>query len=72
MRLTNATVGKLTVPGGKTEAIIFDDKLAGFGVRIRVGGKKTWIAQYRIGRRQRRLTLGTLAQIDADEARARA
>jgi integrase len=72
MRLTKANVARLTIPEGKTESIVFDDAMAGFGVRLRAGGKRTWIAQYRLGNKQRRLTLGTLETLDETEARRRA
>jgi integrase len=72
MRLTKANVGSLKIPDGKTECIVFDDGLAGFGVRLRAGGKRTWIAQYRLGAKQRRMTLGTIETVDETEARRRA
>ena len=72
MRLNNVNLPKLTLPPGKLEAIVFDDALAGFGVRIRAGGKRTWVAQYRLGTKQRRISIGSLEKIDADEARRRA
>jgi integrase len=67
MRLT-----KVKLPAGKAEVIVFADDLKGFGVRVRAGGKRTWIAQYRIGAKQRRLTLGSLDKLDEAEARRRA
>jgi integrase len=72
MRLTKANVAKLALPVGKSELLVFDDALAGFGIRLRYGGKRTWIAQYRIGSKQRRMSLGSSETIDADEARKRA
>jgi integrase len=72
MRLTKANVAKLSLPEGKSDLLLFDDDLAGFGLRLRSGGKRTWIAQYRLGTKQRRLSLGTTETIDADEARKRA
>src|SRR5829696_5666573 len=72
MRLTRPNVARLTVPAGKTEIIVFDEALPGFGVRVRLGGKRTWIAQYRLGSKQRRVTLGTTEAVDPDEARRRA
>ena len=49
MKLTDGSVAGLKLPEGKSELLVFDDSLAGFGLRIRGGGKRTWIAQYRIG-----------------------
>ena len=72
MRLTKPNVNGLKIPDGKSETIVFDDQLPGFGVRLRAGGKRTWIAQYRVGTKQRRVTLGTVEALDPDEARRRA
>jgi integrase len=72
MRLTKANVAKLALPAGKSELLVFDEALAGFGIRLRYGGKRTWIAQYRVGAKQRRLSLGSTETLDAEEARRRA
>ena len=72
MRLTRPNVARLGVPSGKTEIIVFDEALPGFGVRVRIGGKRTWIAQYRLGKKQRQVTLGTTDTLDPDEAGRRA
>src|SRR5215217_5595103 len=72
MRLTRPNVSRLVLPSGKSEQIIFDDALPGFGIRIRAGGKRTWIAQYRVGKHQRRVTTGSAEAVDPDEARRRA
>jgi integrase len=69
MRLTRQNIVKLRLPVGKSETIVFDDTLSGFGLRIRAGGKRTWIAQYRIGKKQRRVTLGTVEALGPDEAK---
>lgn len=69
MRLTRQNVSRLELPPGKAETIVFDDTLAGFGVRLRAGGKRTWIVQYRIGAKQRRVTLGTVETVNPEEAR---
>ena len=70
MRLTQATVSRLSLPSGKAEHFEWDDKLPGFGVRLRAGGKRTWVAQYRLGSKQRRVSLGRVGTLDADEARS--
>src|SRR3954463_9424054 len=72
MRLTRPNIARLALPAGKSETIVFDDALPGFGVRLRAGGKRTWIAQYRLGAKQRRITLGNVEAVDLDEARKRA
>jgi hypothetical protein len=69
MKLIKATIAKLTVPAGKSELIVFDEDMPGFGLRLRAGGSAVWIAQYRVGARQRRVTLGRTATLDPDRAR---
>jgi len=61
-----------SLPDGVKDKIFFDDDLPGFGLRIREGGKRTWIVQYRAGAKQRRMTLGTMKTLDGGEARKRA
>ena len=67
MKLDAQTVADLTLPAGKTDQIFFDDDLPGFGFRIRAGGRRTFIAQYRVRGRTRRQTIG--ARLNAEEAR---
>ena len=69
MKLTKATIARLKLPEGKTDVIFFDDDDPGFGLRIRAGGKRTWIVQYRVGRQQRRVTLGAVNALDPEKAR---
>jgi integrase len=69
MRLTRQTVSRLELPEGKSDAIFFDDALAGFGVRIRAGGKRTWIVQYRVDGKTHRESLGAVGTVNPDEAR---
>jgi len=53
---------------GKSEHIEWDDKLGGFGLRVR-NGRCTWIVQYKIGTQNRRVTLGTTEMLTAEQAR---
>jgi len=69
VKLTKAAIGALELPAGKTEGFYWDDDLPGFGVRIRAGGKRTFVVQYRVGRQQRRLSLGRVDALDLSEAR---
>ena len=56
MRLTDATVAALAVPDGKAEIIVFDDTTPGFGIRVRRGGSRRFIYQYKLGGQNRRVT----------------
>ena len=69
MKLTQKTIAALALPEGKTETIVFDEDLAGFGVRVRAGGTRSWIYQYKIGNQNRRITLGSLAALTPARAR---
>ena len=72
MRLTKTVVAKLEVPGGQAEITYYDNDLKGFGVRARRGGKRAWVAVYRIGKKVRRVTIGDTTIVGPDEARAKA
>ena len=69
MKLTNATVRKLDLPKGKSEIIYFDGDVPGFGLRLREGGSRSWIFQYKIGAKHRRIALGKLKAMEAGKAR---
>jgi integrase len=70
MRLTDRTVTNNTpkLSQGKTDEIIFDDVISGFGVRLRKGGSRVWIYQYHLDG-TKRMTLGPVSKIGATKAR---
>jgi integrase len=68
MKLTEKTVN-LPLPAGKTDHLVFDDMIPGFGLRLREGGSKSWIFQYKLGGKQRRMVLGRATAIKAEKAR---
>jgi integrase len=72
MRLNQRTVDSLELPSGKREFITFDETLPCFGLRIREGGSRIFVVQYKLGGRTRRMTLGSTAILRADKARATA
>ena len=72
MKLTRAAVQTLQLAPDKSELIVFDDEIPGFGVRLRAGGSRNWIVQYKVGRKHRRLTFGSVAVLEASKARERA
>ena len=69
-RITKRTVDALQSDGSEFTA--WDDKVSGFGVRVRAGGKRVWLVQFRIGTKQRRITLGSVDVLDPEEAKKRA
>jgi integrase len=74
MKLTVNSVAALKLPKGQHDKIIFDDAVAGFGIRMRDRGSY-WIFQYAIStndrRIQRRMTFGTYPAMSVPKARAR-
>jgi integrase len=70
MRFTVKTAAALELPAGKDDFIAFDSIQPGLGLRIRSTGSRTWIFQYQVGPRQRRLTLGLAGALAPEKARA--
>jgi hypothetical protein len=54
MKLTRTAVQELELPPRKNELIVFDEEIPGFGVRLRAGGSRNWIVQYKVGKKHRR------------------
>jgi hypothetical protein len=72
VKLTQATIATIELRPDQSERIVFDERLPGFGLRLRAVGKRTWIVQYRIARKQRRMTLGSVEMMMAGQAYAAA
>jgi integrase len=69
VKLTGKAVNAAMLPEGQQDAIFFDDELPGFGLRLRASGSRTFVYQYRLGRKTRRLTLGTASAATLAAAR---
>ena len=68
MKLTKRIVDALKATD--RDRIVFDDKIAGFGLRIKPSGCKSYLIQYRNeGGRTRRLTLGKHGPLTTEKAR---
>ena len=72
MKFSPRNIASLTLPEGKRESIFWDDYIAGFGLRLREGGSKTWIFRYRFGHTQRSMKLGNATPISFAVARKNA
>jgi integrase len=66
MKLTKGAVTALKTE--KPDAVFWDDNLPGLGCRVR-DGKKSWLIQYRVGKQQRRESLGDIRRVTLDDAR---
>ena len=56
----------------RPDYLVWDRDMRGFGVKVYPSGKKTYLIQYRAGRRTRRIAIGQHGVLTADEARTRA
>jgi hypothetical protein len=54
-----------------TEYFIWDDDIPGFGLRVLPSKRKSYIVQYRAGRRSRRMSLGLSTVLTCEQARTR-
>src|SRR6516164_11542511 len=53
----------------KIDAVYWDSKIAGFGLRFRRGGKRTFVLQYKFNGADKRMTLGQYPGVTAKKAR---
>lgn len=72
MRLTKRAIDAIR-PDMQSDVVVWDDDVAGFGLRVKSSGAKSFIVQYRnrYGR-SRRLTLGRYGVLTPNEARTAA
>ena len=79
MRLTEKCVLTLDLDPGQDDRIWFDDEITGFGLRVRRIKKwnghysnkepaRTWLFQYRIAGKTRRLVIGQAPAVKAGRA----
>jgi hypothetical protein len=69
MKLTATTLSSAKLPDGKSEIIFFDEELPGFGLRVRAGGSRTFVYQYQLGSKQRRMSLGVATETNVNSIR---
>jgi integrase len=71
MRLTDLQIRSLELPKGATkQKTFFDDAIKGFGLRVSVGGAKSFVLMY--GKRRKLKTLGRYPDVSLAEARVAA
>lgn len=72
MRLTKRAIDSLTYTRKSGAQCVWDDDLAGFGVRIYPTGPKSFVMAYRADGRQRFFTIGRVGELTVHEARTKA
>jgi hypothetical protein len=72
MKLTHDSIRAIAPVPPRTETIVFDDDVPGFGVRASMSGSKVFVVQYSIGNKQRRMSLGKIDMLEVDTARLKA
>jgi integrase len=69
-RLTKRSIEALAPRG--IDYIAWDRDVPGFGVRVMPSGRKSFVLQYRVGRRSRRMVLGYCGVLTPEQARTTA
>jgi integrase len=72
VKFTAATVKAFVPPADKADHYEWDDSMPGFGFRCQSGGRKSYLVKYRVGEKQRKLTLGATSKVSLDAAKINA
>ena len=65
LKLTKRTVDAIEPQA--TEFFIWDESIPGFGLRVMPSGRKSFVVQYRAGRRPRRMSPGPSTVLTCDQ-----
>ncbi len=68
MRLDQKTVDRLASARDAPDGTTWDDAVPGLGLRLQ-RGRATWVCRYRVGEKQRQVTLGPVAGLRLPKAR---
>jgi integrase len=68
MKLIATTIRDLTAAPEEDDKVYFDERLAGFGLRVRKSGVHSWMIKYKFGGLTRRMVLGRLSGLDPGKA----
>jgi Arm DNA-binding domain len=70
-KLTPAFVKDAIVSPGAERTIFWDEKLPSFGLMVTAKGAKSYVVQYRAGRRSRRMTIAGVLDLSKAHKRAK-
>ena len=65
VKLTDYVIRRHRLPNGVGEKIVFDERLAGFGVHFRRSGSHSFVVQYGSGKNRKRISIGRVGEIEA-------
>jgi len=68
VKLTDPRVSTAQCPAGRKDALVFDEALKGFGLRVTPAGARTFIFQCRNGAKVRRTVLGASGELTTARA----
>ena len=71
IKLTKSSIAEIDPIPGKS-LLVWDTEIRGFGLRVSPGGAKAYILQRRIGKKERRMTIGRVDDMTLDKARKEA
>lgn len=71
-KLTDALARNAQVPAGKRDVKIYDDQVSGFGLRVTATGTKSFMLNYVVAGRERRITIGKYPAWSVSAAREQA
>lgn len=67
MKLTKTAIERLPTPTAETW--LWCSEVSGFGIRIHPSGNRQFVLRYRIGKRQRKYTIGSYQALTVEQAR---
>jgi len=67
LKFTKRNIDALDLPD--RDCFVWDNDLHGFGLRLSPRGRKTFVVQYKVGRRNQRVTIGRFGALTVEQAR---
>lgn len=71
-KLTERAIAALNCPAGAKDRLVFDDSLPGLAVRISAAGARSFLAQYTVAGKRRRVPIGRWGAVTLEQARSAA
>ncbi len=68
-KLTETSIAALACEAGRKDRLVFDDAVPGLAVRVMASGKRTFLAQYTVAGRKRRVPIGRWGSVTLEQAR---